>query len=81
MKEIKYGNHVMQKGFYTPLAVRDKVFEEIVDSCNGHYGFGGEDKTTYYVDVNDWGKAIDIINEDIEWGNVYVLKKSKIKKK
>lgn len=80
MKSIYYENLASQKGNKTPLVVSENIFESIISECSGHYGFGGEDKNSFYVEVNHWNRCLDIINSGIQYGNYpYVLKRSFIK--
>ena len=81
MKEIRYGNFRETGAKYRPIMMGNTAFDKVVDACEGHYGFGGEDKNTFVVAVNDWHKAIDIVNEAIDSGyqEIYVLRKAKIK--
>lgn len=81
MKTIHYGSFHEKGVKYRPIAMYDSVYNKIESKCRGHYGFGGKNKSAFYVDVNDWEKAIEIVNEAITSGfqDIFVLRKAIIK--
>lgn len=69
MNEISYGNCHETRAKYRGFAVYDNLYVEIVAACKGHYGFGGEVKTSWYVNASEWDKCLGLINEAIETGH------------
>lgn len=79
MKTVHYSNVRDQKGNKKPLQVTENIYDQIVSECNGHYGFGGSDKNSFYVDVTDWNRCLEIVNKGIESGYFpYVRKETLI---
>lgn len=68
MKTVHYENIKDKKGNKKSLLVPDVIYEKITVACNGHYGFGGADKKSFYVEVNDWNKCLEIVNVGIRSG-------------
>ena len=80
MQTINYGNINDQKGNKKSLVVTTEIYKKVVDNCKGHFGFGGQNKNSYYVSVTDWNKALKIVNEGIKNGLLtYVKREIKIK--
>jgi len=80
MRTIYYGNTHETSAKYRPIAMYSYTFNKILNSCEGHYGCGGVNKDSYYVNVNDWEKVIKIVNKSIVDGHsVFTLRTTKIK--
>lgn len=76
MKTIRYGNHHDRTGNKRSLVVGDETFQHITKICQGGFGFGGEDKSSFIINVGDWNKALEYINSRIEYGVTVFVEKS-----
>ena len=75
MKSVNYGNTRDTKGNKKSLIVGDDIYEKVIAKCSGHYGFGGENKDSFYVDVCDWNSCLEIINEGMKYGSYPFVQK------
>tara|TARA_R110000851_G_scaffold47424_1_gene115003 strand:- start:4031 stop:4279 length:249 start_codon:yes stop_codon:yes gene_type:complete len=81
MKTIHYGNTYDTSAKYRPIAMYPYLYDKVREACEGHYGMGGQNENAFYVNVSDWKKAIEIVNDGIESGliSVFTLRTTKIK--
>ena len=75
MKTVHYSNIFDRKRNRQSLVVADHIFDDIVKKCNGHFGFGGEDKNSFIVDVDHWNRCLVLINDGIKSGHYPYVKK------
>jgi hypothetical protein len=68
LKTINYSNRADQKGNRKSIMIYSNVYARILNDCKGHFGAGGENKDSFYVDVNDWDKCLSIVNQGINSG-------------
>lgn len=79
MKNLLYSNIHDRKGNKKEIAVSDNIFEEVIHEFKGHFGFGGENLNIWVVDVAEWNRLLEYLNEkiDLHIGAIFIKKETK----
>lgn len=79
MKNLLYANIHDRKGNKKEIAVSDHIFEEVIQEFKGYFGFGGENLNIWVVDVTEWNRLLQYLNEKIDSniGVIFIKKETK----
>lgn len=79
MKILSYSNSNDRKGNKKEIAVSDNIFEEVIQEFKGHFGFGGENLNHWVVNVTEWNRLLEYLNEkiDLNIGVIFIKKETK----
>ena len=75
MKTIHYSNIRDNRGNRKTFVVSVELFDKIILRCTGRFGFGGESQESFYVDVTEWDKCLEVVNDAIKYGDYVYVKK------